>query len=147
MHVPSVLGMSTGITTYLISEDFLIHNGSKVVNQELSWFQKTSIAQKLDIKRQSQARLVYIIQCIYRSGKLEPSLVDLFPPDTVFLIVDVKLGRKKHIQDCSTIDHNNRNICINSFHFSWQNDINHPCIQLWKKIHMMSEKEWTKNCP
>ena len=97
LHVPSVLGMSTGIYTYLISEDFQIHNGSEVVNQEQSWFQKTSIAQKLDIKRQSQARLAYIIQCIYPSRKQEPSLADLFPPDIVFLIVDLNLGRKKHI--------------------------------------------------
>ena len=81
----------------MISEDFQIHNGSEVVNQEQSWFQKTSIAQKLDIKRQSQARLVYIIQCIYPSHKQEPSLADLFPPDIVFLIVDVNLGRKKHM--------------------------------------------------
>ena len=71
--------------------------GWAVVNQEQSWFQKTSIAQKLDIKRQSQARLVYIIQCIYPSHKQEPSLADLFPPDIVFLIVDVNLGRKKHM--------------------------------------------------
>ena len=40
---------------------------------------------------------------MYPSGKLEPSLADLFPPDTVFLIVDVNLGRKKHIQYCPTI--------------------------------------------
>ena len=49
---------------------------------------------------------------------------------TAVLIVDENLGRKKRIHYCPTIDHNNWYICINSFHFSWKNDINHPWIQL-----------------
>ena len=48
----------------------------------------------------------------------------------------MNLRRKKHIHYCPAIDHNNWYICINSFHFAWKNDINHPKIQLWKKIHI-----------